>query len=55
MIQQLDANGKAAALYDADMPGGTVRFAEFFEVAKDRIQSLRLVYDAIEYRARGGR
>ncbi|HEX4216130.1 MAG TPA: nuclear transport factor 2 family protein [Candidatus Dormibacteraeota bacterium] len=55
MIEQLQAGDRAAALYDADMPGGTVRFAEFFEINGGRIRSLRLLYDAAEYRARGGR
>src|SRR3954451_14498074 len=40
-----------AALYDAELPGGTVRFAEFFRVADDRIQALTLLYDAEAYRA----
>lgn len=55
MLHQLRVGGEAAALYDAQMPGGTVRFAEFFQVAGGKIQSLRLLYDATEYRARGGR
>ena len=45
----------AAALYDAEMPGGTIRFAEFFHVENGEIQALRMVYDATGYRARGGR
>ena len=40
-----------AALYDAELPGGTVRFAEFFEVADGRIQALRLHYDAAAFKA----
>ena len=55
MVHQVRAGNEAAALYDAEMPGGAVRFAEFFQVAEGRIQSLRLLYDAGEYRARGGR
>lgn len=55
MVQQLHVGDEAATLYDAEMPGGTVRFAEFFRVADGRIQSLRLLFDATEYRARGGR
>lgn len=55
MLQRLQTGTRAAALYDAEMPGGTVRFAEFFEVEAGRIHSLRLLYDASEYRARGGR
>jgi hypothetical protein len=55
MVHQLYAGNTAATLYDAEMPGGTVRFAEFFRVEDGKIQTLRLVYDATEYRARGGR
>jgi hypothetical protein len=40
-----------AALYDAELPGGTVRFAEFFEVADGRIRTLRLHYDAAAFKA----
>jgi hypothetical protein len=55
MLQQLLAGDAAATLYDAEMPGGTVRFAEFFLVADGRIQSLRLLFDKHEYQTRGGR
>jgi ketosteroid isomerase-like protein len=40
-----------AALYDAQLPGGSVRFAEFFRVADGRIQALILHYDAGAFRA----
>ena len=40
-----------AALYDAELPGGTVRFAEFFRVADGRIQALTLHYDAEAFRS----
>ncbi|WP_406269009.1 nuclear transport factor 2 family protein [Nocardia sp. NBC_00881] len=55
MLHQLRAKSIAATLYDAEMPDGTVRFAEFFQLDGGKIQSLRLLYDATEYRARGGR
>ena len=55
MLHQLHSAEMAAALYDAEMPGGTVRFAEFFQITDGQIQSLRLLYDPVEYRARGGR
>jgi hypothetical protein len=38
MVHQLDAGDTAATLYDAEMPGGTVRFAEFFHVEDGKIQ-----------------
>jgi ketosteroid isomerase-like protein len=55
MIHTPLAEDAAATLYDAELPGGVVRFAEFFELADGRIHSLRLLYDASEYQARGGR
>ncbi|MBV9352422.1 MAG: hypothetical protein JOZ23_12940 [Mycobacterium sp.] len=55
MVQQLCTDDAAAALYDAEMPGGTVRFAEFFQVNDRRIESLKLLFDRAEYTARGGR
>jgi ketosteroid isomerase-like protein len=55
MLRQLHAEHMAAALYEAEMPGATVRFAEFFQIADGKIQSIELVYDPAEYRARGGR
>lgn len=44
----------AAVLYDAELPGGTVRFSEFFELDGDRIRELRVQYDAARYIAAGG-
>jgi hypothetical protein len=55
ILHRVDAGDEAAALYDADLPGGTMRFAEFFHVESGRIQSIRLLYDASQYRALGGR
>jgi hypothetical protein len=55
MVHRLYAGTIAATSYDAEMPGGTVRFAEFFHVDNGMVQTLRLVYDATGYRARGGR
>lgn len=54
LIREIYAGDRAAVLYDAQLPGGPVRFAEFFELGDGRIQSLRLMYDAAEFRARGG-
>ncbi len=55
VLQQVDSDREAAALYDADLPNGTMRFAEFFQVDGGRIQAIKLVYDAAQYRALGGR
>jgi ketosteroid isomerase-like protein len=55
MLQQVADDSSAAALYDAELPGGPVRFAEFFRIANGKIHALKLHYDASEYRARGGR
>lgn len=55
ILHMLDSGDQAAVLYDADLPEGTMRFAEFFHVAGGRIQSIKLLYDASQYRALGGR
>ena len=55
VLQQVDSGHRAAVLYDADLPGGTMRFAEFFEIGDDRIKSIKLLYDAAQYPALGGR
>jgi hypothetical protein len=41
-------------LYDARMPGGIVRFAEFFRFHDGKISALRIHYDPAEYVQRGG-
>ena len=45
---------KAAALYDAELPGGTCRFAEFFELDTGVITSLQLLFDPKRYIELGG-
>lgn len=55
ILQMLDSDDQAAVLYDAALPEGTMRFAEFFRVVDGRIQSINLLYDAERYRALGGR
>jgi len=55
MLQQVESSDHAAALYDADLPHGTLRFAEFFEFGDGRIRAIKLLYDAAQYRALGGR
>lgn len=45
----------SAVLYDAALPGGTVRFAEFFTLTGGRIAALQLHYDGPDYLAKGGR
>jgi hypothetical protein len=39
-------------LYDCELtrPVSTLRCAEFFRVAGDRIEAIRLLFDATEYR-----
>ena len=53
--QRVEAADLAAVLYDAEIPGGSMRFSEFFRVENGRIASIRLLYDAGQYRALGGR
>jgi hypothetical protein len=55
LLQRIDTGDQSAALYDANLLEGTMRFAEFFHVADGRIQSIKLLYDATQYRALGGR
>ena len=55
ILQEVDAADGAAVIYDADLLGGSMRFAEFFQVAAGRIQAIKLLYDAAQYRALGGR
>lgn len=55
MLQLVASHNQAAALYDAELPTGALRFAEFFEVHDGIITSLRLVFDPNEYRDSGGR
>jgi len=55
ILQEVDAADGAAVIYDADLLGGSMRFAEFFQVANGRIQAIKLLYDAAQYRALGGR
>ena len=54
-VERADGGATAAALYEADLPQGTMRFAEFFRIADGRIRGIKLVYDAAQYRALGGR
>ena len=55
VVQEVhDADG-SAVLYDAELPGGTVRFAEFFTLAEGRIDALHLHYDGPDYIKKGGR
>ena len=53
-LQVVSTKSGAAVLYDAELPGGTVRFSEFFELDGDRIRELRIQYNAAEYVANGG-
>ncbi len=45
----------SAVLYDAVLPNGTVRFAEFFSYQDGRISALQLHYDGADYLKKGGR
>ena len=53
--QQVEAEDQAAVLYEAELPAGSMRFAEFFRVEGGRIASIQLLYDPAQYRALGGR
>ncbi|MFI6510324.1 nuclear transport factor 2 family protein [Streptosporangium sp. NPDC050855] len=53
-IQEVHGESDTAVLYDAHLPGGIVRFTEFFTLDNGRIQRLRLHYDPADYVAKGG-
>lgn len=55
VVQEVHDHHGSAVLYDAELPGGTVRFAEFFTFADGRISGLQLQYDGADYVAKGGR
>ena len=55
MIREVHDEQGSAVLYDAEMPGGTVRFAEFFTFRDGVIDTLNLHYDGQDYLAKGGR
>src|SRR6476660_1694697 len=51
-IQQVHSANQASALYDCDIGanGGSLRFAEFVRIEHERIQEIKLVYDAHEFK-----
>jgi SnoaL-like domain len=55
IIQEVHGADGSAMLYDAHMPGGVVRLAEFFRLDDGRISALRIHYDPAEYMRQGGR
>ena len=55
VIREVHDGGGSAVLYDAAMPGGLVRFAEFFTFRDGVIAALDLHYDGQDYIAKGGR
>lgn len=55
VLQTVTGVNGAAVLYDAELPGGVVRFSEFFKFDNGKIRELRIQYDAADYVAKGGR
>jgi hypothetical protein len=55
IIRDVHDDAGSAVLYDAEMPGGTVRFAEFFTFGDGVINTLNVHYDGADYTAKGGR
>ncbi|MCH6468914.1 nuclear transport factor 2 family protein [Sinomonas terrae] len=53
-IEAVATDDGAALLYDAELPNGTVRFAEFFELQDGIIKTIRIHYNAADYLAAGG-
>lgn len=55
VVREVHSGHGSAVLYDAGMPAGAVRFAEFFTFDGDAIATLDLHYDGQDYLAKGGR
>lgn len=55
VIREVHGGHGSAVLYDAALPGGSVRFAEFFTFSDGVIDTLNLLYDGPDYLAKGGR
>ncbi|MEP6562434.1 MAG: hypothetical protein ABJD68_15325 [Nakamurella sp.] len=55
VLREVHQQDGSAVLYDAAMPDGTVRFAEFFTYRDGVIDSLNLHYNGPDYLAKGGR
>jgi hypothetical protein len=50
MLELIVEGDRAAMLYDADLPVGTVRIASFFRVANGKIATYETWFDASELR-----
>ena len=55
IVHEVHDEHGSAVLYDAQMPAGKVRFAEFFVLRDGVIDTLALHYDGPDYLAKGGR
>ena len=52
MLQHIQAGDESAAVYDCDLttPTGMFRFAEFLQIHNGKIQEIKLVFDATQFR-----
>ena len=55
VVREVHGSSASAVLYDAAMPAGIVRFAEFFTYDGAVIDTLILHYDGQDYISKGGR
>ncbi|GGF10692.1 hypothetical protein [Subtercola lobariae] len=55
IVREVHDDTASAVLYDSTLPGGEVRFAEFFTFEGGVIATLDLHYDGQHYIASGGR
>ena len=55
IVSEVHSPGASAVLYDAVLPDGVVRFAEFFTYDDSIIDTLTLHYDGQDYLSKGGR
>lgn len=54
VVREVHDDQGSAVLYDAEMPAGTVRLAEFFTFRDGVIDTLNLHYDGQDYITKGG-
>lgn len=54
-VHEVHGPDGSATLYDARLPGGMARMAEFFSISDGKIAALRIHYDPADYTLKGGR
>jgi hypothetical protein len=55
IVKRFESDDRAAIVYDASLPQGSIRFAEFIDIAAGRIRTITQVFDAGRYQPGGRR